>query len=285
MADNQGHGTTLTGGRFVPEENSLFVVGNATVIIRMAGFTILTDPNFIHQHEQVPLGYGLRATRLTDPAIEFAHLPPIDFVLLSHFHGDHFDQVAEQELARDIPIVTPPGAAEELQERGFQDVRPLERWHSVGFEKGKSRVIITSTPAKHGPSLVSFALPETMGSVLEFQSPQPAPRLYISGDTLMIDDIQQIRNRFREIDYGVLHLGGTEVMGVTVTADAEHGVRLLHALQPDRVIPIHYDDYDVFKSPVEDFLEAAGRAGWEGRIDFVKRGESIALRKAGAAVR
>lgn len=33
---------------------SIFFIGNATVLIRYAGFTILTDPTFIHKHDEVP---------------------------------------------------------------------------------------------------------------------------------------------------------------------------------------------------------------------------------------
>ena len=36
-------------------------VGTATVILRYAGFTILTDPNFLHAGDHVHLGYGLTA--------------------------------------------------------------------------------------------------------------------------------------------------------------------------------------------------------------------------------
>jgi len=49
-------------------------IGHATVLIRYAGFTMLTDPIFIHMHEQVPLGYGLHTTRLTNPAIDIGEL-------------------------------------------------------------------------------------------------------------------------------------------------------------------------------------------------------------------
>src|SRR4051812_37195480 len=76
------------------ETGSVFFIGNATVLIRYAGFTILTDPTFIHKHEQTWLGYGLHTTRLTDPALEIGDLPPLDLIVLSHFHGDHFDEVA-----------------------------------------------------------------------------------------------------------------------------------------------------------------------------------------------
>jgi hypothetical protein len=55
---------------------SVFFVGTATVPIRYAGFTILTDPNFLHQGDHVHLGYGLISRRQTNPAIEIEDLPP-----------------------------------------------------------------------------------------------------------------------------------------------------------------------------------------------------------------
>ena len=68
--------TTNNNGRifFVgngTDEASILFVGNATVIIRFAGFTILTDPNFVPAGEQVPVGLGLHVTRLLDPAITY----------------------------------------------------------------------------------------------------------------------------------------------------------------------------------------------------------------------
>src|ERR687894_3034963 len=85
-----------------PNKGTIFFIGNATMLIRFAGFTILTDPTFIHMHEKVDLGYGLKTTRLTNPSMNISELPPIDFVILSHFHGDHFDQVAIRELDKSL---------------------------------------------------------------------------------------------------------------------------------------------------------------------------------------
>ena len=47
------------------ETGSIFFVGNATVILRYGGFTVLTDPNFLHQGDHAHLGYGLKSLRLT----------------------------------------------------------------------------------------------------------------------------------------------------------------------------------------------------------------------------
>lgn len=203
-------------------DSSVFFVGNATVLIQYAGFSILTDPNFVHRHEQVSIGYGMHATRLTDPAVEISALPPLDLVVLSHFHGDHFDQVAEQQLDRSLPIVTTPEAARALRDRGFSAVQALQTWDRLLLTRGDRRLSVTAVPGRHGPPVMHMALPKVMGSVLEFEAPATAPlRLYVTGDTLVFDDLDEIPRRYPEIDLALLHLGGTRVLGVMVTMDGE----------------------------------------------------------------
>ena len=55
---------------------SLLFIGTATVLLRYAGFTILTDPNFLHQGEYAHLGYGLRSKRLTGRPSRLSRSPP-----------------------------------------------------------------------------------------------------------------------------------------------------------------------------------------------------------------
>lgn len=269
---------TLPAGDASPNllTGSVFFIGNATVLIRYAGFTILTDPTFIHMHEQVSLGHGLRTTRLTNPAIEIHDLPPLDLIVLSHFHGDHFDQVAEQELDKSLPIVTTPEAAKELGQRGFGNTYPLSTWSALTVAKRDVRLRITSTPGRHGPPLSNLVLPEVMGSILEFQSPLEATlfRIYITGDTLVIDALKEIPRRYPDINLALLHLGGTRVLGIMVTMDGKQGVEMMQIVNPKRAIPIHYNDYDVFKSPLSDFQRQVETAGLEDRVHYLGHGET-----------
>src|SRR3982750_3674921 len=138
---------------------SVFFVGTATVILRSGGFTILTDPNFLHAGDHVHLGYGMTSERLTEPAMELEALPHIDFCVLSHYHGDHFDQVVEERLRKDLPIITTEHAAGELKDKGFTAAVSLETWESITVRKDGNSVNITSMPGQHGPGLVDFALP------------------------------------------------------------------------------------------------------------------------------
>ncbi|MCD6032598.1 MAG: putative metal-dependent hydrolase [Thermomicrobiales bacterium] len=261
------------------DEGSIFFIGNATVLLRVAGFTVLTDPTFIHKHEQTWLGNGLHTTRLVDPAIELADLPPLDLVLLSHFHGDHFDQVAERDLDRSLPIVTTPQSANDLAECGFINCIPLETWDSLDVEKGEARLRITATPARHGPPLVDLVLPDVMGSILDVTTADGATdRLYITGDTLVIDELKEIPKRFPDIDIALLHLGGTRVLGILVSMDAKQGLEAMRIIDPALAIPIHYDDYDVFTSPLSDFREEISAAGLEDRVHYLRHGETYRWR-------
>ncbi|HJT22545.1 MAG TPA: MBL fold metallo-hydrolase [Nitrospira sp.] len=262
--------------RSIPADSgSIFFIGNATVLIRFGGLAILTDPTFIHRHEQVSIGYGMSSTRLTDPAMEIRDLPPLDLIVLSHFHGDHFDQVAEQELDKSVPVVTNREAARELRERGFRQVKSIQTWSSVSVEKGEARLRITAMPGRHGPPLSDLIMPDVMGSMLEFESPGGRSfRLYITGDTLMMDRLQEIPRRYPDIDLTLLHLGGTRVLGILVTMDAKQGVEMMQLVRPRRAIPVHYNDYDVFKSPLSDFQEQVAAAGLSDRVHYLRHGDT-----------
>jgi L-ascorbate metabolism protein UlaG (beta-lactamase superfamily) len=270
---------TLPGAAPPTEETgrgSIQFIGTATVLIRYQGLTILTDPNFLHRGEYAYLGYGIRTERLTSPAIEFDALPPIDLVLLSHMHEDHFDRLVQQKLRRDVPIVTTREAAARLGQLGFTQRYPLSRWDSLTVRKGEATLHITAMPGRHGPPVVALLLPPVMGSMLDFDSGPlgPAYRIYISGDTLVYDDLAEIPRRFPDVNLALLHLGGTRLLGlVKVTMDGKDGVRLMQLIAPERAVPIHYNDYDVFKSPLSEFQNAVRAAGLEQKVIYLRHGD------------
>jgi L-ascorbate metabolism protein UlaG (beta-lactamase superfamily) len=258
-------------------QGSITFIGTATVIIRYAGFTVLTDPNFLHRGARARLGYGLRSRRLTNPAIEIDALPPLDLVLLSHLHEDHWDRVVDARLPRSLPVATTPHAAESLQGRGFGGALPLATWETLDCAKGAARLRITAAPGRHGPRIVSRLLPPVMGSLLEYErvDGRPLLRLYVTGDTLVHDRIHEVRARYADIDIALLHLGGTRVLGLLLTMDAAQGVALMRIIQPRLAIPIHYDDYTVFRSPLSDFQEAVSEAGLSDRVHYLLRGDTL----------
>jgi L-ascorbate metabolism protein UlaG (beta-lactamase superfamily) len=257
---------------------SLTFVGTATTVLRLGAFTLLTDPNFIRRGERVHLGYGLVSKRRTDPAMRIDELPPLDAVLLSHLHGDHFDRVAKRDLPREPPVVTTRHAARRLQRWGFGGATGLATWDDWEVERGDERLRITSVPGRHGPAGVHRLLPPVMGSVVDLErAGRRVLRAYVTGDTLNVPELRAIRERFPDIDVMITHLGGTRVLGVLVTMDGRQGGDLVEMIEPAAVVPVHYDDYTVFRSPLEDFVAELRRRGQDERLRPVTRGDTVTL--------
>lgn len=155
------------------------------------------------------------------------------------------------------------------------------------------RIRVTGMPAKHvsGPMEIinkyAAAIPPTNGWMVELgyeknDTFEVGYRIYISGDTLMVDDLKEIPKRYPDqpIDLMLVHLGGTTVpspkmspFAVMVTMDAKQGVELMQLVRPDVTIPIHFDDYDVFASPLEDFQKLVKEQGLDGSVVYLDRGE------------
>ncbi len=302
------------------EDAHLRFIGTATTILEWRGIRILTDPNFLHAGDHVHLGPGVTGTRLTNPAIDLEDLPNIDVVLLSHYHADHFDQKVEDELRRDLPIITTPHAKENLVdkkdgEERFTAVKDLDFWEAATLNITPSSssadanatepvpvIKVTGMPGKHippGPLSVAndllAAVPPTNGWMVELGYSSPGGlvggsleefscgyRIYISGDTLFVPELNDIATKYthagKEIDLMLIHLGGTTIPSpkvplLMVTMDAQQGVKLMQLVKPDVTVPVHFDDYDVFVDPLENFKKAVEEAGLSGGVVYLDRGE------------
>jgi L-ascorbate metabolism protein UlaG (beta-lactamase superfamily) len=106
-------------------------------------------------------------------------------------------------------------------------------------------------------------------------------RIYITGDTLYVDELEKIPEYLKNqrLDLMLVHLGGTTIPGpsmplVMVTMDAKQGLQLMRLVDPDVTIPIHYDDYNVFLSPLSDFKDQVDKDGYEKRVVYLDRGDA-----------
>eukprot|EP01136_Pigoraptor_vietnamica_P038594 Opistho-1_new@108151 len=289
-------------------------VASASDAARVSSAPANTESHPFRAGEHAHLGYGLHTVRETNPVIELEDVGHVDFVLLSHMHEDHFDRIVEERLDKSIPIVTTAQAARRLASKGFTSTHALATWQSICITRtgSSSAIRVTAMPARHAPGLLHHfgALPETMGSMLEFglleNGPEeregnrecaapadlpdhargalgsagvhvpmhPVFHLYISGDTLVHDELCEIPRRFPDVDVALLHLGGTRVLGLVVTMDAAQGVECVRIINAHRNIPIHFKDYDAFKSRLDEFRAAARAANIQDRIYYIEYGDT-----------
>jgi L-ascorbate metabolism protein UlaG (beta-lactamase superfamily) len=111
----------------------------------------------------------------------------------------------------------------------------------------------------------------------------PREAIYITGDTLFHDRLKLIPLRYPDIDIALLHLGGTRLLGLLLTMDAEQGVEAVKVVRAGVNIPIHYNDYDFFRSPLDDFRRAIERAGLEERLAYLGHGDVSEFSVRGSA--
>jgi L-ascorbate metabolism protein UlaG (beta-lactamase superfamily) len=101
-------------------------LGHATVLLRIGGRTILTDPVFSHR---VGLSLGaltLGPERLFPTPLTLEQLPAVDLILLSHAHFDHLDKPTLRRLVSQETAVITARHTAKLVPRGFGEVIELD---------------------------------------------------------------------------------------------------------------------------------------------------------------
>src|SRR5690348_6640025 len=101
-------------------------LGHSTVLLKIDGFTILTDPVLGKRCgiRMGPVTVGLK--RMVAPALQRPQLPHIDLILLSHAHFDHFDLGTLRTLERSgTVVVTARNTSDLLRVRRYKSVQEV----------------------------------------------------------------------------------------------------------------------------------------------------------------
>ena len=132
-------------GAFLRLNRKMFTVtwvGHSSVLVQLGGLNILTDPVWSDRASPVPF---IGPRRYVRPGIAFDDLPPIDVVVISHNHYDHFDRATVKRLRRGTLFLVPLGFGRSLRRLGIVNYRELDWWQRYRF----GSVEFVSTPAQH----------------------------------------------------------------------------------------------------------------------------------------
>lgn len=179
-------------------------LGHASYLLRWGGQTLITDPFLSNVAAPRPAPAPRRFTR---PALRARELPPIDWLLISHGHYDHFDAPTLTRLPNksNIRAVVPLGLGRALRRLGYRHVHELGWWQSVATQG----LVVTAVPAIHfsrrGPFDGNKAL--WCGYVVETLA---GKRFYFAGDTAYHPVLKEIGETFAPIDLGLLPIGAYE---------------------------------------------------------------------------
>lgn len=230
-------------------------LGHATTLIQSSRTTVLTDPFF----REGILGFVKRRVAVAVPVKD---LPPVDVVLVTHFHPDHYDKGAIRALSPKPVLVVPWKRGRSWRKKGYTvvDLRPWESREVRG-------VRITAVPARHNSwHSVGYVL-ETDGS-----------KIYFTGDTKLHKGLERIGAM--GIDVMMMPYGGTPVTGNIWTAS--QAARAVARVRPGKVLPIHWDTMRNWLTrrpppPPDRFLSLVAKEspGTEGVV--LKTGEVLDL--------
>jgi L-ascorbate metabolism protein UlaG (beta-lactamase superfamily) len=230
-------------------------LGHSTVLLKMDGFTIITDPVFsTHAGFHFgPLKLGVK--RLVAPALELAEIPRVDLVILSHAHMDHFDLPSLRKLeGRGTPVLTAPHTTDLLRVDRYGWVRELA-W---GDSARVGPVEVRAVEVNHwGARYRTDTHRGYNGYIIE----AGRHRVLFGGDTANTEKFRGLRTR-RGFDVAIMPIGAYQPW-IRYHCTPEQAWRMGNDAGVERFVPVHYGTFPLGREgrrePIERFLEAAGR--------------------------
>jgi L-ascorbate metabolism protein UlaG (beta-lactamase superfamily) len=253
----------------------IIAVGGPTVLLQIGALRLLTDPTFDPADSWYRSG-PVELQKITGPALDLSDLPPIDAVLLSHDqHADNLDNAGRAFLPRAIQVLTTRDGAARLG----GTARGLDIWESIDVvNNAGDRVRVTATPARHGPPGIEPVAGAVVGWILE-RAGQRTSALYISGDTVLCEAVEEIARRFR-ISVAVLHLGAARVAArgpEPLTFTGQEAARLTAEANIGTIIPVHYEGWAHFSEGQAEIEAAFVQAGLAERLLWLPPGEPVSV--------
>lgn len=270
-------------GATTADPGRLSWLGGPTAILERRGIRLMTDPMLGPREPRaftLPIhpSTGERdapVARYTDPPP--GPLPPLDVVILSHGHNDHFDRRARELLPKDTLMIAPPHVEPLLREAGFTRVRTLDWGQSTevtGAGGGRLTVVAVEGMHSHEADVVA-----QVGKVNGYLLSWGDYTVYWTGDSVIFDRQSELVAGHGPVDLLLPHLGAVGVDGPRGlrTMDADEAVTLIGRVRPRQVIPIHHTTFGHYREPVSALEQRFAAARLPGVLTVVPEGGSAAL--------
>jgi L-ascorbate metabolism protein UlaG (beta-lactamase superfamily) len=205
---------------------------------------------------------------------DYDKLGKVDLILVTHAHGDHFNDAPDLAKKNNAPVWGPAGLGATLAAYKILPAELAPRMGKGGTITpwGPSGVKITATHAEHSSELAwkdadgkdqVLVGGEPVGYVIEMEN---GFRIYHSGDTGLFGDMKLIGERFKP-DLFLVPIGGHFVMS---PADAAYATS--EWIKPKVAIPMHYLTIPQLKGTPEEYVKALGDS--KVKVDVMKPGET-----------
>lgn len=239
-------------------------IGHASFLIQFTDLNVLVDPNFAN--------WLFLLKRIKRSGLRIEHLPPIDLVLLTHAHFDHFHKPTLRRLPRPKIGVMPWGVGDLAYDLGFERVIELEWWESFSQKDWT----VTLTPSKHwGARTLRDNHRGYGGFILQHQG----RRIYHAGDSAYFHGFKQIGRRLPP-QIALLPIGAYHPESFRrVHMGPDQAIKAFKDLQAECMVPMHYGTFRLsFEDPEEPprwLLEVAQKENLTGKIRILEEGVPV----------
>jgi L-ascorbate metabolism protein UlaG (beta-lactamase superfamily) len=231
-------------------------LGHSTVLVKVDGYTLLTDPVFSGRVglKMGPMTVGIK--RLVEVAAPIAALPPVDLIVLSHAHMDHFDLPSLQRLEnRRTHVATAELTSDLLRRRRYAGVHEVRWNHSVRI----GPATISGFRVQHwGARLRSDTYRCYNGYLIEVGR----YRLVFGGDTAYTDAFRQVKTS-RPVNLAIMPIGAYDPW-IRVHCNPEQAWAMANHAGAEFVLPVHHQTFKLSREPhlepIERLMEAAGKS-------------------------
>jgi L-ascorbate metabolism protein UlaG (beta-lactamase superfamily) len=246
-------------------------IGHSTVLIRLDGFTILTDPVF-STRVGIKIGpFVLGMKRLVHPAVPLTELPVPNLILLSHAHMDHLDRPSLRKLEnRGTTVITAASTSDLLRVNRYRAVHEL-RWDE-SRQVGPAKV--HAFEVKHwGARTRTDVHRGYNGYLIE----AGRYRVIFGGDTAYTDLFRKIRSS-KPVDLAIMPIGAYDPW-IHAHCNPEQALTMANHAGAEFVLPVHHRTFKLsnepYGEPIERLLLASSSA--EDRIPVREIGEEVHL--------
>jgi L-ascorbate metabolism protein UlaG (beta-lactamase superfamily) len=170
-----------------------------------------------------------------------------DVILLTHGHADHFGDTVDIAKRRGITVVAITELAGEIGEQGVDVVDP-NLGGTVTFDWGWVKLV----PAWH-TAVSPSGTPHTPAGLLIHIGDR---LVYHLGDTALFSDMQLIARRGDKVDLALVPIGGHYTM------DRFDAVTAVGFIEPQQVIPCHYNTFPPIETDAQAFKSDVQNAGF-----------------------
>jgi len=239
-------------------------IGHATVLLRIGGLTVLTDPVFTPT-----IGLGLMLItmgprRQIAPALRIKELPPIDVILISHAHFDHLDRRTLAALPKSPMVITAAHTRDLIHDLGYRRISELA-WDKCADYRG---VKFTALPVAHWGARTFV---DSHRGYNAYMMESGGLRVLYAGDTAYHEGF----GHAGPVDLAVLGIGAYDPY-IKAHASPEQVWEMANQLGARHVMPIHHSTFRLSHEPMDEpmqrLLAAAGADA--SRIVIRRVGES-----------